>query len=158
MAKKTKVHSLTGRITPSVMLEAFKRVKGNRGAAGIDKVSIEMFEANLGPNLLAPMRDLKTGAFVPLPLRRTYIPKGNGKQRPLGIPAVRDRVAQEVVRRLLEPVFELRLTKYLPVFRPSGALCASKLAPGEFVTRIPMASGPVATATKRWSGSWNSVV
>ena len=116
--KKTKVHSLTGRITPSAMLAAFKRVKGNRGAAGIDKVSIRMFETNLDANLLALMRDLKTGAFVPLPSRRTYIPKGNGKDRPLGIPAVRDRVAQEVVRRLLEPVFEPLFHENSYGFRP----------------------------------------
>lgn len=100
------------------MLAAFKRVKGNRGAAGIDKVSIRMFETNLDANLLALMRDLKTGAFVPLPSRRTYIPKGNGKDRPLGIPAVRDRVAQEVVRRLLEPVFEPLFHENSYGFRP----------------------------------------
>jgi hypothetical protein len=105
--KLKKVHSLTGRITPEVMHAAFKAVKRNRGAAGIDKVSISMFEANLQENLDALMRHLKTrGAFKPHPLRRVHIPKGQGKTRPLGIPAVRDRVAQEVVRRLLSPIFE----------------------------------------------------
>jgi group II intron reverse transcriptase/maturase len=110
MGKKIKVHSLTGRITPEVMRKAFQAVKRNRGAAGVDKVSIKMFEANLEENLTALMRDLKTGAYRPSPLRRVYIPKGPGskKQRPLGIPVVRDRVAQEVVRRLLAPVFEPR--------------------------------------------------
>jgi retron-type reverse transcriptase len=101
-----KVHSLTGRITPESMRDAFNKVKRNRGAAGIDKVSIQMFAANLEQNLDALMRDLKTGVFQPRPLRRVFIDKGNGKLRPLGIPAVRDRVAQEVVRRLLEPLFE----------------------------------------------------
>lgn len=105
--KLKKVHSLTGRITPALMREAFKAVRRNRGAAGIDKVSIEMFEANLEENLAALMRDLKTrGSFRPLPLRRVLIPKEGGKTRPLGIPAVRDRVAQEVLRRLLSPIFE----------------------------------------------------
>jgi group II intron reverse transcriptase/maturase len=104
---KRKAHSLTGRITPDLMLRAFRNVKRNRGAAGIDKVSITMFEANLAQNLLALMRDLKTrGAFQPLPLRRVHIPKGPGQTRPLGIPAVRDRVAQEVLRQLLSPLFE----------------------------------------------------
>jgi group II intron reverse transcriptase/maturase len=67
-----------------------------------------MFEANLDENLQALMRDLKNGSFDPKPLRRAYIPKDvkQTKFRPLGIPAVRDRVAQEVVRRLLEPIFE----------------------------------------------------
>ena len=108
MSKNIKVHSLTGRITPQVMLAAFRAVKRNRGAAGVDKVSIQMFAANLEENLAALMRDLKTGNFRPLPLRRVHIPKGPGskKLRPLGIPVVRDRVAQEVIRRLLAPVFE----------------------------------------------------
>jgi len=104
--KKQKAHSLTGRITPDLMLAAFKAVKRNRGAAGIDKVSIKMFEANLDDNLQALMRDLKNGSFQPFPLRRAFVPKNETEFRPLGIPAVRDRVAQEVVRRLLNPIFE----------------------------------------------------
>jgi RNA-directed DNA polymerase len=81
-------------------------VKRNRGAAGIDKVSIRLFEKNLLQNLLALMRELKSRTFKPLPLRRVWIPKGDGKTRPLGIPAVRDRIAQEVLRLLLSPLFE----------------------------------------------------
>jgi len=89
------------------MRKAFKSVKRNRGAAGIDKVSIQMFQANLDENLDALMRDLKTrGKFMPKPLRRVLIPKGKGKIRPLGIPVVRDRIAQEVIRQLLSPIFE----------------------------------------------------
>jgi group II intron reverse transcriptase/maturase len=67
-----------------------------------------MFDANLEENLAALMRDLKDGSFRPHPLRRVHIPKGPGtkKLRPLGIPVVRDRVAQEVIRRLLAPIFE----------------------------------------------------
>jgi RNA-directed DNA polymerase len=106
--RKVKVHSLTGRITLSLLYEAFRAVKRNRGAAGIDKVSIQMFEQNLEANLIALMRELKDGSFRAQPLRRVWIPKGPGstKLRPLGIPIVRDRVAQEVLRRLLAPVFE----------------------------------------------------
>ena len=108
MPKKRKVHSLTGRIDLRLMHQAFKAVKRNRGAAGIDKVSITMFAANLEENLAALMKDLKTGTFRPKPLRRKMISKGPGttKLRPLGIPVVRDRVAQEVIRRLLAPIFE----------------------------------------------------
>jgi group II intron reverse transcriptase/maturase len=108
--KKVKVHSLTGRITSERMRQAFQAVKRNRGAAGVDKVSIAMFESNLEENLASLMRLLKTGRFRPRPLRRVYIPKGPGstKLRPLGIPVVRDRVAQEVLRRLLAPIFEPR--------------------------------------------------
>ena len=104
--RKFKVHSLTGRITRKVMDKSFKAVKRNRGAAGIDKVSIEMFEANLDQNLDALMRDMKSGTYRPRLLRRVYIPKADGRDRPLGIPVVRDRVAQEVVRRLIDPTFE----------------------------------------------------
>lgn len=108
MNKKPKVHSLTGRIHLGLMIQAFKAVKRNRGAAGIDKVSVDMFDVNRNENLVALMRDLKTGVFQPKPLRRVYIPKDPEakKLRPLGIPVVRDRVAQEVLRRLLAPIFE----------------------------------------------------
>lgn len=113
-----KVHSLTGRITPELVHDAWRGVRRNRGAAGIDKVSIRMFEANLEQNLDRLMRDLKTGAFEPLPARRVYILKSPGKFRPLGIPAVRDRVAQEVLRRLLSPIFERRFHDDSYGFRP----------------------------------------
>ena len=113
MSKIIKAHSLTGRITDGLMLASFKAVKRNRGAAGIDKVSLRMFEANLDDNLQALMRDLKSGSFHPHPLRRVLIPKNETEFRPLGIPAVRDRVAQEVVRRLLSPIFE-------PLFHPAS--------------------------------------
>src|SRR5436190_1705974 len=126
MTKIIKAHSLTGRITDGLMLASFKAVKRNRGAAGIDKVSIKMFEANLADNLLALMRDLKSGSFEPLPLRRHYIDKGGGKFRPLGIPAVRDRVAQEVLRRLLEPIFEPLFHEASFGFRP-GRNCHQAL-------------------------------
>ncbi len=118
--KKIKVHSLTGRITPKLMRQAFRAVKRNRGAAGVDKVSIGMFEANLDENLDALMRDLKSRSFRPRPLRRVHIPKGPGskKTRPLGIPIVRDRVAQEVVRRLLAPIFEPKFHEYSFGFIP----------------------------------------
>ena len=113
MSKIIKAHSLTGRITNGLMRDCFKAVKRNRGAAGIDKVSIKMFEANLADNLRALMRDLKTGSFEPYPLRRKFIRKNETEFRPLGIPAVRDRIAQEVVRRLLNPIFE-------PLFHPAS--------------------------------------
>lgn len=113
-----KAHSLTGRITPPLLLAAFKAVKRNRGAAGIDRVSVKMFEANLADNLSALERELKSGSFQPLPSRRKFLDKGGGKFRPLGIPAVRDRVAQEVLRRLLNPLFEPLFHEASFGFRP----------------------------------------
>jgi len=117
--KARKAHSLTGRITNDLMIKAFKAVKKNRGAAGIDKVSISMFERQLDQNLAKLMKDLKSGAYQPKPLRRKLIPKAPGKFRPLGIPAVRDRVAQEVIRRLVEPYFEPHFSELSFGFRPN---------------------------------------
>jgi RNA-directed DNA polymerase len=115
---KIKHHSLTGRITLPLMHHAFRNVRRNRGAAGIDRESIAAFAINLEDNLLALMRRLKDGSYTPLPLRRVYIPKGPGQTRPLGIPAVRDRVAQEVVRLLLSPLFERLFHEDSYGFRP----------------------------------------
>ena len=120
--KKFKVHSLTGTITPDVMVKAFKSVKRNRGAAALDKVSIKMFEKNLEENLFSLMKDLRKRSYKPIPLKRVYIPKDRGKFRPLGIPAVRCRVAQEVVRRLISPIFERQFHDDSYGFRP-GRSC-----------------------------------
>ena len=71
MAKgKKKVHSLTGRITSKLVFESWRAVRRNRGAAGIDKVSVQMFEKNLDANLDRLKRELKDGSFQPLPARR----------------------------------------------------------------------------------------
>jgi RNA-directed DNA polymerase len=124
---KPKAHSLTGRITRPLLQAAFQAVRRNRGAAGIDRVSLKMFEANLDANLAALERQLKDGSFQPFPLRRHLLPKGPGQFRPLGIPAVRDRVAQEVVRRLLQPIFEPQFHDASFGFRP-GRNCHQALA------------------------------
>ncbi len=86
--------------------EAFKRVKANQGAAGVDGQSIQDFEARLGDNLYKLWNRLSSGSYMPPPVRRVDIPKANGGTRPLGIPTVADRVAQEVVRRYLELLVE----------------------------------------------------
>lgn len=117
-----KVHSLTGRITEELMLKAFKAVKKNRGAAGIDKMTIAMYESNLSENQLALMRELKRGTYQPIPLKRVHIPKGDGKTRPLGIPSVKCRIAQEVIRRLINSTFERRFHENSFGFR-SGRNC-----------------------------------
>ncbi|HJZ22588.1 MAG TPA: hypothetical protein VJ226_16600, partial [Bradyrhizobium sp.] len=93
--------------------EAFKRVKANQGAAGVDGQSIQDFEARLGDNLYKLWNRLSSGSYMPPPVRRVDIPKASGGTRPLGIPTVADRIAQEVVRRYLEPLVE-------PVFHPDS--------------------------------------
>jgi group II intron reverse transcriptase/maturase len=125
--KKLRHHSLTGRITLEVMYDAYKNVKRNRGAAGIDKVSIGMYENNLDQNLTALMRKLKTDTYKSKPLRRKLIPKGDGRFRPLGIPAVQDRVAHEVIRTIINPIFEKLFHKSSHGFRRGrGCITAMK--------------------------------
>ena len=83
--------------------EAFKKVKANRGAAGVDGQSIADFEVDLVNNLYKLWNRLSSGSYFPQAVRRVDIPKAAGGTRPLGIPTVADRIAQEVVRRYLEP-------------------------------------------------------
>jgi RNA-directed DNA polymerase len=86
--------------------EAYKRIKANHGAAGVDGQSIAEFEADLSNNLYRLWNRLSSGSYFPPPVLRVDIPKGDGRTRPLGIPTVTDRIAQMVVRRHLEPILE----------------------------------------------------
>src|SRR5215831_3140578 len=86
--------------------EAFKRVKANQGAAGVDAQSIAEFEVDLSNNLYKLWNRLSSGSYFPPPVRRVEIPKADGGTRPLGIPTVADRIAQEVARRYLGPYLE----------------------------------------------------
>jgi len=102
-------------------------VKANRGSAGIDRQTIEMFEANLEANLGYLEEDLRTGTYCPQAIRRVYIPKPGKKElRPLGIPTVRDRVAQAAARHVLEPIFERDFAAHSYGFRP-GRSCKDAL-------------------------------
>lgn len=85
--------------------EAYKLVKANKGAAGVDGQSIAEFEEDVKDNLFKIWNRMSSGSYFPPPVRRVDIPKDNGKTRP-GIPTVADRVAQTVVKRYLEPILE----------------------------------------------------
>ena len=85
--------------------EAYKRVKANRGAAGVDDQSIEEFDGDLGSNLYRLWNRMASGSYMPSPVRRVDISKGEGKTRPLGIPTVSDRIAQAVAKRYLEDIW-----------------------------------------------------
>jgi len=93
-------------IPKRVVWKAFKRVKANQGSAGVDKQSIAGFEADLTNNLYKLWNRMCSGSYFPPPVRRVEIPKADGGMRPLGIPTVADRIAQEVARRYLEPRLE----------------------------------------------------
>lgn len=86
--------------------EAFKKVKANRGAAGVDEQSVAEFEEDLSSNLYKLWNRLSSGSYFPSPVRRVEIPKSDGRVRPLGIPTVADRMAQMVVKHTLEPLLE----------------------------------------------------
>src|SRR4030095_6347915 len=88
---------------------AWNRVAANKGAAGVDGISIARFKARASHYLAELERDLREGRYHPLPARRVHIPKGRGTTRPLGISAVKDRIVQAAVKLVLEPVFERAL-------------------------------------------------
>ena len=90
-------------ISKHVVLEAYRRVKANRGAAGIDNESIEMFEANLKSNLYRIWNRMSSGAYFPPAVKQVEIAKKNGGTRILGVPTVSDRIAQMVVKLTVEP-------------------------------------------------------
>jgi RNA-directed DNA polymerase len=93
-------------IPKRLVWEAYKRVKANRGAAGVDDQSIEEFEADLENNLYKLWNRMSSGSYFPPPVKRVLIAKRDGGKRPLGIPTVSDRIAQTVVKGYLEPELE----------------------------------------------------
>ena len=111
---------------PSTLQAAWRQVRANKGAAGIDGQSVERFAANEQEYLSELAKDLEQGKYQPQVVRRVEIPKAGGKTRPLGIPTVKDRIVQTAVKRVIEPILE---KEFLPMsygFRP-GKGCKDAL-------------------------------
>jgi RNA-directed DNA polymerase len=113
-------HALFDRIyRDDVLVEAWERVRANRGTAGVDRMTLSVVEDYGVDRMLRELRhDLRSGAYRPSPVRRVEIPKPDGRKRPLGIPTVRDRVAQQAAKLVLEPIFEADFLPGSFGFRP----------------------------------------
>jgi RNA-directed DNA polymerase len=118
--KGGKWFSLIDKVHPErTLLAAFSQVAANEGAAGVDHVTITMFEGRQDENLKRLSEELRTGTYRPQQIRRHYIPKpGTQEKRPLGIPTVRDRVVQTALRMALEPIYEREFAEQSYGFRP----------------------------------------
>ena len=103
------------------LYRAFLSVKSNSGSgtAGVDEETVEDFGENLQKNLKDLRKSLKSESYTPSPVRQTYIPKGDGRKRPLGIPTIRDRIVQEALRMILEPIYETDFSGSSYGFRPN---------------------------------------
>lgn len=103
-----------------VLLTAYRQVKANKGAPGIDRQTFDVIESDIGLDVFLHELQLKLLAkrYKPLPVKRVYIPKADGTQRPLGIPVIADRVVQAAVKIVIEPVFEAMFKDFSYGFRP----------------------------------------
>jgi hypothetical protein len=109
-------------IDKRLVYEAYKAVKSNRGAAGVDEQTIEQFESDLSGNLYKIWNRRSSGTYFPPPVRAVAIPKKSGGERILGVPTVADRVAQMVIKRVIEPILDPIFLADSYGYRPNKSL------------------------------------
>lgn len=116
--KDVRIENVACLLNEENLKECFGLLKKGK-ATGVDGVTLEEYEVNLGENLRGLVERMKRQAYKPQPVRRTYIPKANGKMRPLGIPAIEDKIVQKGMTRILEAVYEADFLDCSYGFRPN---------------------------------------
>lgn len=109
--KSDPLNNLAYFIDKDWLVESWRRLN-KQSASGLDKVSAAAYAENLSENINTLLEEMKRGSYRPLPLRRVYIPKANGKRRKLGLPALKDKLAQQAVSMILTEVYE---QEFLPM-------------------------------------------
>ena len=105
-------------ITKDMVRQAYRKVRSNKGSAGVDEISLKQFDENLSKNLYKLWNRMASGSYFPMPVKEVVIPKSDGGRRKLGIPSISDRVAQEVVKAYIEPRLEAEFLSSSYGYRP----------------------------------------
>lgn len=118
--KQRRFHALYDRVYRlDILWRAWKEVRKNKGSAGIDGIIFELIEEHGVEEYLLNIQEcLINGKYKPLPVKRVHIPKPDGKQRPLGIPVIKDRIVQQACKIVIEPIFEANFLDVSHGFRP----------------------------------------
>jgi RNA-directed DNA polymerase len=106
-------------ITKDMVRDAYRKVRSNKGSAGVDEISLKEFDEDLSKNLYKIWNRMASGSYFPKPVKEVIIPKSNGGERKLGIPSISDRIAQEVVKTYLEPRLEAVFLSQSYGYRPN---------------------------------------
>jgi group II intron reverse transcriptase/maturase len=136
-SRNRRFHALYDRIfRPDIMWQAWIEVRKNDGSAGVDGITLEDIEKSGVTKFLNQIQEeLKSGTYHPQPVRRVYIEKSDGRQRPLGIPTVKDRVVQQACKIVIEPIFEANFQDCSFGFRPKRSGQEAVLAVKEALVR-----------------------
>ena len=117
------------------MARALKRVKANKGAAGVDDMTVDNLESYLKEHWLRLRKELMEGTYKPMPVRRVMIPKPDGGERPLGIPTVLDRLIQQAIHQVMSPLFEKNFSESSYGYRPGKSAQAAVEQARRFVAK-----------------------